>query len=65
MILLMHVFISLKKKQESLINIGSGEERRILDYAKFIIKKIGIKVKIKFDKTKPNGTFRKIRYKSS
>lgn len=53
------IYFLKKKTKESLINIGSGEERRILDYAKFIIKKIGIKVKIKFDKTKPNGTFRK------
>ena len=53
------IFFLQKKTKESLINIGSGEERRIIDYAKFIIKKIGIKVKIKFDKTKPNGTLRK------
>ncbi len=53
------IYFIKKKTKESLINIGSGEERRILDYAKFIIKKIGVKVKIKFDKTKPNGTFRK------
>ena len=53
------IFFLKKKTKESLINIGSGEERRILDYAKFVIKKMGVKLKIKFDKTKPNGTYRK------
>ena len=56
----MHVFFFLHKKtKNSLINIGSGEERSILDYAKFILKKLNVNLKIKFDKSKPNGTFRK------
>ena len=45
--------------KHSLINIGSNEERRIIDYARFVIKKVGVKLKIKLDKKKPNGTFRK------
>lgn len=53
------IFFLKKKTKRSLINIGSGEERSILDYAKFIIKKIDANLKIKFDKSKPNGTLRK------
>lgn len=51
-------FLKIKTKH-SLINIGSKEERSILDYCKFIIKQLNLKLKIKFDKTKPNGTPRK------
>lgn len=53
------IFFLYKKTKNSLINIGSGEERSILDYAKFILKKLNVNLKIKFDKSKPNGTFRK------
>ena len=53
------IFFLHKKTKNSLINIGSGEERSILDYAKFILKKLNVNLKIKFDKSKPNGTFRK------
>ena len=53
------IYFLKKKTKHTLINIGTKEERRIIDYAKFIIKKIGIKVKIKLDKSKPNGTYRK------
>ena len=49
-----------KKTKESLINIGSGEEKTITQYAKYLIKKFKINIKIKFDKSKPNGTLRKI-----
>ena len=53
------IFFLKKKTKKSLINIGSGEERSILDYARFIIKKMDANLKIKFDKSKPNGTIRK------
>ena len=43
-----------------MINIGSGQEKTITDFSKFVMKKLDIKLKIKFDKTKPNGTPRKI-----
>ena len=50
----------LKKKTiETLINIGSGQEKTIHDFCKFIMKQINVKLKIKFDKKKPNGTPRK------
>ena len=48
-----------KKTNHTLINIGSGKEKTILGFAKFIIKKLNIDIKIKFDKKKPNGTQRK------
>ena len=42
-----------------LINIGSGYENTIKGYAKFIMKKLNVNLKIVYDKTKPNGTPRK------
>ena len=53
-------FFLKKKVRHSLINIGSGSEKTILNYCKFLMSKIDIKLKIKFDKTKPNGTPRKL-----
>ena len=49
-----------KKTKESLINIGSGKEKKIVDYAKFIIKELKADLKIKLDLSKPSGTPRKI-----
>jgi GDP-L-fucose synthase len=54
------IFFMRKKTKHSLINIGSGIEKSIEQYARFIIKKLGLKINIKFDKSKPNGTPRKI-----
>jgi GDP-L-fucose synthase len=54
------IFFLKKKTKETLINIGSSIEMSINDYARFIIKKIGTNIKIKFDKSKPDGTPRKI-----
>ena len=53
-------FFLKKKTKHSLINIGSNNEKTILNYAKFIMKKLNVNLKIKFDKKKPNGTPRKI-----
>ena len=53
-------FFLKKKTKHKLINIGSGIEKSIEDYARFIMKKLNIKLKIKYDKKKPNGTPRKI-----
>ena len=52
-------FFLKKKTKHSLINIGSGQEKSILEYCKFIIKKLNINLKIKLNKKKPNGTLRK------
>ena len=52
-------FFLKKRTNHFLINIGSGEEKTIKNYADFIMKKLGIKLKIRYDKRKPNGTPRK------
>ena len=49
-----------KKTKETLINIGSGKDRKIVDFAKFVMKMLNYKGQIKFDKTKPNGVPRKL-----
>ncbi len=54
------IFFFNKNTKESLINVGSGVEKTITEFAKFIMKKAKIKLKIKYDKNKPNGTPRKI-----
>ena len=48
-----------KKTKETLINIGSTCENTVKDFAKILIKELNYKGKIKFDKSKPNGTQRK------
>ena len=53
-------FFLKKKTKHVLINIGSGQEKSILRFCKFLMKQFKINLKIKFDKTKPNGTPRKI-----
>ena len=52
-------FFLKKKIKHSLINIGSGKEKTISGYCKFIMKKLNVSLKINFDKKKPNGTLRK------
>jgi len=54
------LFFLKKKTKQSLINIGSGIEYSILDYAKIIARKIDYKVKFIFDKSKPDGMKRKL-----
>jgi GDP-L-fucose synthase len=54
------IYFVNKKTKESLINVGAGYDLSILNYAKFILKKLNFKCKIIFDKTKPDGTVRKI-----
>ena len=54
------LFFLKKKTKETLINIGTSKEMTISQYAKFIIKKLNPKLIIKFDKTKHDGTKRKI-----
>ena len=53
-------FFLRKKTKHTLINIGSGIEKTIEEYAKFLIKNFKVKLKIKKDLSKPNGTPRKI-----
>ena len=54
------VFFLNKKTKETLINIGTGKDQKIIDYAKFVMKELNYKVKIKFDKSKPNGVPQKL-----
>ena len=54
------VFFMNKKIKETLINIGSGNDMQIKDYAKFIIKKLNLDIKLKFNSSKPDGVFRKL-----
>ena len=54
------IYFLKKKTKHSLINVGSGIEMKISDYAKFIIKELNCDIQIKFDKSKPNGTPRKL-----
>lgn len=54
------VFFLGKKTKENLINIGSSKEKSILEYAKIISKVLDVKINFKLDKSKPNGTPRKI-----
>ena len=52
-------FFLKKNTKHSLVNIGSGDERNILEFCKFIANQLNVKLKFEFDKTKPNGTPRK------
>ena len=53
-------FFLKKKTKHTLINIGSGIEKSIENYAKFIMKKLNFETNIVFKKNKPNGVKRKI-----
>ena len=53
------IFFLKKKTKHSLINIGSNNEFTINEYAKIIMKLLGVNLKIKYIKKNFNGTFRK------
>ncbi len=53
-------FFLKKKTKHTLVNIGSGNENTIVGFANFIMRKMNVNLKINFDKSKPNGTPRKI-----
>ena len=54
------IYFMNKKIKESLINVGTGSDRSVLNYAKFILKKLDLSCKIILDKSKSDGTLRKI-----
>jgi len=56
------VYFMNKKIKETLINIGSGKDLTIVQYAKLMLKILipKNKIKIVFDLSKPNGTPRKV-----
>ena len=43
-----------------MFNIGTGTEYSIEQYAKMIMKHLNVKLKILYDKNKPNGTPKKL-----
>ena len=49
------IFFINKRIKERFINIGTGKSYSIKWYARFLMKKIGVQLKIKFDKRKPDG----------
>ena len=53
-------FFMNKKIKEKFINIGSGTDNTIFWYAKFVMKQLGLNLKIKFDRRKPDGMSRKL-----
>ena len=54
------IYFLNKKTNETLINIGSGMEKSIIEFAKFMLKELDLNFKIKKDLSKPDGTPRKI-----
>jgi GDP-L-fucose synthase len=54
------IYFINKKTKESLINVGTGNDRSVLNYAKFILKKMNLRCKIVLDRSKSDGTPRKI-----
>ena len=53
-------FFLKKKKKSNIFNIGTGVEYSIEQYARLIMKHLNVNLKIVYDKTKPNGTRRKL-----
>ena len=53
------IFFMNKNIREPFINIGTGENHSIIWYTKFLMKKLNVKLEIKFDKSKPDGTPKK------
>ena len=54
------LFFMNKNIKENFINIGSGKDYTIDWYVKFIMKQLKIKLKVVYDKTKPDGVPRKL-----
>ena len=54
------VYFLNKKTNHTLINVGSGVEKSINDYAKYIMKYLGVNLKIKHDRSNLDGTYRKL-----
>ncbi len=54
------LFFMRKKTKETLINIGTGKDYRIKYYVNFILKKLDLKIKVRFNRSKPDGVSRKL-----
>ena len=49
------IYFMDKRVKEPFLNIGTGKSYSIQWFAKFLMKKIGVKLKIRYDKKKPDG----------
>jgi GDP-L-fucose synthase len=54
------IFFLKKQTKHTLINVGSGIEKNIIGYTKFISKKLNYNGSLVLDKNKPDGTPRKL-----
>jgi GDP-L-fucose synthase len=54
------IYFMNKKKIPDIINIGSGKEYKIKEYAEMFLKYLNVKAKIILDKSKPSGMPRKV-----
>tara|TARA_Y100000590_G_scaffold467985_1_gene648878 strand:+ start:168 stop:1103 length:936 start_codon:yes stop_codon:yes gene_type:complete len=54
------IFFMKRKIKEPFINIGVGKDYPIRWYAKYLMKKLNVNLKIKYDRTKPDGMPRKL-----
>ena len=54
------IYFMNKKFSEPFLNIGVGKDYSIEWYAKFLMKKLNVKLKIKYDKSKPDGMPKKL-----
>jgi GDP-L-fucose synthase len=57
----LHIMNNLDAKElGELINVGTGQDQRILDIASLVKETVGFKGEIRFDRSKPDGTPRKL-----
>ena len=54
------IYFLKKRTKETWINIGTGKDKSITDYANLIMNYLGIKLKIKYERNKPEGTYKKL-----
>tara|TARA_B100001248_G_scaffold106757_1_gene79627 strand:+ start:523 stop:1497 length:975 start_codon:yes stop_codon:yes gene_type:complete len=54
------IFFLKKKTEHNLINIGTGKDKTINQYAKFIMKHLGVNLKIVNEEKKLEGTYKKL-----
>ena len=54
------IYFMNKKIKDTLINIGTGKDKTIKQYALFVLKKLKLNIKIKFNLSKPDGVKRKL-----
>jgi len=54
------IYFMTKKIKYSLVNIGTGNHMTIKKYVNFLLKKLNLKVKIKFNMSRPDGVYKKV-----